>query len=309
MARAKAVGANTPAPPAPEYPGIAPLFRYRYDPKFTCDDLPRLRKIPNNPDAAWSVKSLVVQPVYGIYQVEIKGNPHVVEGGFLWQLMHDFCAGMVVSSAWVEIAEVPEPARSWDPSWCRQFYCERAGVTDHRQCAWSREKARIPHLEAFTGPNATPTAHAALTVMRRSVGAAMITLGHSLAKAGIFVGDKTDESAQTSPLLKLGAEQPFVFSSLPTFLDSPKRLGRKAVINSYWPYARRLTNATFGHSPGYYNPNTDRTVALSWAMLDLRWGAAPRPVPPVTELPETELKKIMSGNLYPLLPQSVFSNH
>lgn len=309
MTRPKAAGAKRPpAAPKPFYPNIVPLTSYRYDPGLACPPMGRPQDLVNSPDTAARLKPLLLNPVYGIYQGRLGDATWVAEGGFLWQYMHDFCGGILVTSAWTAISRVDgRPKDVWGAnSWCRHFYAAGMGTDnigqDARRQSWATWGPRIPSIDAFVKPGTIGERGDLVMLLQRSVGAAMITLGRNLSRYGLFVGDRT-VSPETAYKLECGTQVPYIFATLPR-IAVPARQGARPAARM-WDSTLIRQPARFGSSCPYTNPNTGRSVAMSWAMIAQLARAKPRLWKPNSDTYE----QIVSGTLDPLFPQGVFLNH
>jgi len=319
-------------------PNLLPLFRYFYDPRRAGDNTTDVRTCIISSGFGSFVKHIVMNPVYGTFQYKsLDGNcAGVIEGGFLWQYMHDFCGGILVSSAWASLEHTTAPGEDeWGVGhyWRRVLWGTAEGnnssvCEDIRKRAlrasWPTWATVVPSVAPYV-ENEEMRDSDALRLMQNSVAGAILSTARSLGRGGIFAADRM-ERAETRAAMERAAALPHSYVSLPTYGHSPHYTtpsgnaprvgsmgGRESMIHGAWNETLcRNTGMKAGMVPPYINHNSGNQVALQW--ITVHRYTDPSPVHHTDDtgsawsLTGPGKECLRSPLIYDLLPQQVFHN-
>lgn len=304
-------------------PGIGPLVSYYYDMARAGLPVDQLGPLHTGERFGWAYAGRMfhTQVLWGLYQyipphVEATARICTIEGGVLMFPMYDFCGGSVVSSAFVQpfnFANSPgdyvfrsfRPGASNSESKRAQ---ERFALTT--SSAFRARFAHIvPRMSEFTG-KATHTQSEAEEFMRKSIGAALVSVSRSQRRAGLFAADRVAPMrCATRPIMEtINGIVPY-YSSLPMVTGWAGR-----VVHRYSPDPLPNTETRPGYpevaacsarySPGenYMNTNSGSTVSMCQVLL-----GEPQRAHFTTPSP-LEINKFIHPDYIDMLPQAIFHN-
>lgn len=305
----------------PLLPGIIPIMQYQFQISralFTEAYIKKAAKQYHSSYARQNAQALVRSPYYGIAKyTAIDGSTRVVDGGFMMQRIYDFCGGLLVSSAWTATHATVAQANEWapHPTWKSAFY--GAMETDGPRCkelmgeyavnSWPKYADVIPDLHVYCGPDPL-LVEQARDIMRRSLGAAMVTMAKNNARRAVFVADRVSLRPLTRDTLRAAAAHGIVYDRLPGVMSWPDEqvtgeYGKEATLMPFTTMLHAYHNtSTFSGGEPYINPNTHHEVAV----CKLLSGENTKRLEFV--LPTAESEKFKNPLLLNLLPQSAFHN-
>lgn len=307
-----------------EYPMLLPIHRYYYDVTKACYGA--------NPNDAYGVRyraqqaarASLMTPSYGIFKVLIasprKGGDPIkgtVEGGFLVSPIHDFCGGIIVSSAWAGTNVPGIGGRFNNGTWRRPMYGEgerglpeaaekiRLINGDQFEKAWEW----LPDFHAYCGPDPV-TLGEAEEIMEASLGAAMITMSWNQGRRGVFGADRTTIRPRTHKIMKAGTEAGLAYICQPTVYEQGDPMGNGACV---WnTYDLCTSRAAYHKGDGYKNPNTGASVSMDSIITTETGSKAPMCHEGGNSarwtVPHKELDKLKSTEVVSSLPQMIFHN-
>lgn len=194
-----------------EYLGFLPLVSYQYPWEL----LAERRYFGSN------AQLQIWKPAYAVWSVSIKKRDGkvvdgVLEMGGMAQMLYDFCGGVLTSSPYVSVFEVPEFSAGdvWAKNWRRGWSAYTLGTefppADRSKSQVQNEEERqtlftqLPDSETYIGPGPFTVAEL------RAIGARSIFgyLAHYAAgcqRRGIFGADRFTRDTELRDVLKLGS--------------------------------------------------------------------------------------------------------
>jgi hypothetical protein len=267
----------------PQYLGVLPLVQYRYPWELLAE---RRYYGGNAMFQIW-------HPAYSVWTFSLKkAGGHVVDAVLemagIGQMLYDFCGGVLTSSPYIGVFEVPEfdPRSVWAKNWRRGWSAYTLGnefpPTDRSKSQVANETERqklfslLPDSESFIGPGPFTMAQIREIGAKSIFGYLAAFAGGSM-RRGIFGADRYSRDTELRDVLRIGVKNlQGWFCNVPRVGFFKHGSGERIAARSTASGNKREWQHCFtpgNYTPGrrYRNANSGASVSMTGAILPDIW--------------------------------------